>query len=675
MTILQRVFAISAVVIICGLLPYCVLCEEVNPPAFPAAIRNELSQTAGFEADDLVLDAALGRLSSAVEPLPFQLVLNQNPLSAPDVVYQLANTIAGTSDEIDTCFLNLSILIDRRIGIDPYVWPEKTPEISEFMEAYEGLFQIQNLVLSDSERQKARSAFESMPDWLKVFLHAFLKRIAEFDPWMQLGRDSIAEIMSLDAIEAAQRESGAEPATIRALQRIIQESDLVSIFYASGAMLRFFDAFRKECKISDVSEGITPLLLSTPYGDVIVSGGKDDVHDYEQSPLLILDCGGDDTYQGAYARADSASAYSFVIDMGGADVYQSLSPDAQAVSSLCGCSALFDLGDEDDRYTGSRKCFGYAFAGVSLLYDANGKSAYEVEAQGLGSGEMGIAMIADGGGEDRYRCVSLGMGYGGLGGAGFLFDASGNDYYIASATPVIHPSTQLPEQNMSACLGAGSGRLGDGSDGHLFPGGLGILIDPMGNDSYEASVLGMGAGYGHGIGILADLLGNDHYRASWYVLGAAAHKASGLFVDASGDDEYEVTHYMACGAATDLSLGVFWERDGSDAYHAKNASMGYGLFNGAGIFADSRGDDHYILEDGLGLGRVRYEQMKSLRVFWPTIGIFSDMGGDDSYSVEYAMNDSSWPDRVSEQSTIEDDQRPKLIQIGYDVNNEAKDGM
>ncbi|HPC00024.1 MAG TPA: hypothetical protein PKW66_29150, partial [Polyangiaceae bacterium] len=288
--------------------------------------------------------------------------------------------------------------------------------------------------------------------------------------------------------------------------------------------------------------------------------------------LLLIDCGGNDIYRGSYALTDRNRPFSIVIDLGGRDIYQSELQPFGSVCGIFGLAALFDLGPESDTYEGKTRCFGYSFGGVSLLYDESGDSTYQAESLCFGASEAGISFLLDGGGDDRYSSYHDSQGYGAFGGLGFLGDERGNDTYIAQATPVINPSPQLADRNTSASQGFGTGRFGPTLDGRSLPGGIGLLCDREGNDTYESGVFAQGAGYGYGIGVLLDENGDDTYRAAWYAMGAAAHQGAGFLLDATGDDRYEATHYMMGGAASDFSLAILVDGDGNDSYRAQNAA-------------------------------------------------------------------------------------------------------
>ncbi|MDX9753061.1 MAG: hypothetical protein RBU29_03820, partial [bacterium] len=383
-------------------------------------------------------------------------------------------------------------------------------------------------------------------------------------------------------------------------------------------------------------------VFPTTAGAIILAGTQDNTHHFEEAPLLLIDCGGNDQYSGTFSIASASQAVSLTIDARGEDEYTSQASPLGAGAACLGFSALLDLGSEGDRYQGEARCFGYAAAGVALLFDADGDSRYAITHHGLGTGEGGIAMLIDTGGEDHYEAVHHAQGCGILGGFGLLLDTQGADAYIAKATPVLFPSAQRPDLNFSGCQGFGMGRFGAQSDGIALPGGIGCLIDGSGDDLYQAAIFAQGAGYGYGIGHLVDFGGNDRYTVTWYGQGSAAHQAVGILIDESGDDSYTAEQYMACGAATDLSLALFHDRAGADTYSALNASLGYSIDNSLALFLEEQGDDSYTLTNGLGFGSARNERPATIRGLWPTWGVFFDAHGNDQYRGSAPSNGKDW---------------------------------
>jgi len=305
---------------------------------------------------------------------------------------------------------------------------------------------------------------------------------------------------------------------------------------------------------------------------------------------------------------------------------------------------LFDLGNGNDSYASLRTSQGYAHLGVGILYDEGGSDSYVSEALSQGAAQFGIALLIDAGeGDDTFRSFSKSQGFGYVGGMGLLWNGGGNDVYQCNhGDPErggirLYYSPQLPNNgNSSFCQGAGFGRRDDSSLTFLS-GGLGILRDVHGDDTYEASVFGQGTGYWQGTGLLSDGGGSDSYDAYWYIQGGAAHYAIGILTDdGEGDDSFNSLRSpraMGTGAGHDFSVGVLINEAGNDTYNFATLAAGASNCNGVGLFVDNSGDDTYnaASDHGSGMGNVSGECLDS-RPTAISIGIMLDADGTDTYN-------------------------------------------
>ncbi|MBI1888907.1 MAG: hypothetical protein HYS15_03190 [Candidatus Spechtbacteria bacterium] len=414
--------------------------------------------------------------------------------------------------------------------------------------------------------------------------------------------------------------------------------------------------------------------LSTGAGWFHIYDGSSDTHqDKKENILLLIDLGGDDVYLNDVASNTSGvNAVSIVIDLAGNDKYGyetnsalsgekgllapddggrangngiSLSNHSRQGGARNGIAMLFDFGGGNDTYQSLRASQGYAHFGVGVLFDDGGDDVYVSETASQGSAQFGIGILIDRGrGNDSYRSFSFAQGFGYVAGVGILFDEGGNDSYScdhgdpAKGGIPLYYTPQLPDKgNSSFCQGAGFGRRGNDKNKRTFlSGGLGILRDKEGDDTYEASVFAQGTGYWQGTGILSDGGGNDRYDAYWYVQGAAAHFAVGILADAGdGDDVFNGTRPSCCmnlGAGHDFSLGVLINEKGNDMYYITSLSAGASNCNGIGLFVDNNGNDTYRASSdyGSGMGNVSGECIKN-RPNARSIGIMIDGGGIDIY--------------------------------------------
>lgn len=384
-------------------------------------------------------------------------------------------------------------------------------------------------------------------------------------------------------------------------------------------------------------------LLTMPVA-VLVDAGGSDRYGYEEFPS---------EYDGVAHRvpADSwgrndAGPGPYCVTQGGQQFYGpiTLSRDVRQGAGIFGVGLLVDLGGGDDVYTSPRRSQGYGAAGVGLLFDDGGADRYLGESEVQGAATMGLGLLVDlGDGRDEHVAYAQSQGFAFVGGVGALWDGGGDDSYVcdhgipAEGGDPIYCSPQRAggDGNSSFCQGAGFGLRGDGRDPPTFlAGGLGLLRDVSGADTYEASVFAQGTGYWQGIGLLSDGGGDDAYDAIWYVQGAAAHYAVGMLVDGGGADAYddrEWTVGVALGSGHDYSLGVLVDESGDDRYFGSGNGLGDGNCNGIGLLVDNAGDDTWrsTTRDSLGHAHLSGECVRREGAL--TGAVFIDAAGDDTY--------------------------------------------
>ena len=394
--------------------------------------------------------------------------------------------------------------------------------------------------------------------------------------------------------------------------------------------------------------------VRTDWGMIRLSGGGDTTYPDEPS-FITIDTGGNDTYLNAPSTTSAANWVSLLIDTDGNDVY--LSDPALAQSSIgafknrkggdrpgpagaaMGVAILWDT-DGNDLYRSHRPGLASARVGAALLVDEEGDDAYEGYADAEGFASFGTSALIDLAGNDRYYGFNQVQGVGLTGGTGILLDVKGADKYVAEDTIIDIPSPQDPKHQVSMAQGAGNGRRADYIDGLSYAGGVGILADGEGNDTYDCGVFGQGVGYWEGVGMLLEGGGDDVYRGNWYVQGAGAHYSIGFLDDVSGDDRYSVAQSMGQGAGHDFSMGGLVDRSGDDRYEGANLSQGAGNANGMGYLLDLRGNDHYKAT-GTSQGRATPGTANSMREIAFSLGLLADGGGRDTYEGTDARGDGA----------------------------------
>jgi hypothetical protein len=420
--------------------------------------------------------------------------------------------------------------------------------------------------------------------------------------------------------------------------------------------------------------------IDTPRGRVLLAGTGNDRHVVApgQKPfLLLVDLGGDDVYEGTHAAGLwPEQPVSVLLDLSGNDTYDAKGEGPAQGSGLGGVGVLFDLAG-DDRYIASERAQGFGQFGVGVLVDAAGKDDYRLGSAGQGAAVFGAGLLLDRKGDDRYEILHDGQGYGGPGGIGVLADLEGNDRYEAVRDPARagRPDPRADGQAATSnAQGAGIGRRGDGSDGHAWAGGLGVLVDAAGNDTYTCGTWCQGVGYWFGTGVLADGGGNDRYEAVWYAQASAAHHGLGTLLDVAGEDRYTLsgTGGAGLGFAWDFAAAVFVDLAGNDVYTAKRLVLGAAHLRSFALFLDASGDDRYdVASPGEAFGQVdddpRWAVRDPLSPRWheaTQAGLFLDLGGKDTYPAGRGGDGAVWGTWENGRRT----EAPRNLGAGADTN-------
>ncbi len=422
--------------------------------------------------------------------------------------------------------------------------------------------------------------------------------------------------------------------------------DLKTVLYAclrivrAGARLYAFS----KARYSDVqaAEKVKPFEIETPLGRIAIAGPGKDEHPSGKH-FLILDLGGDDVYGGGAGGARYMQYASLCIDLSGNDRYVSGEDRGPSFGAgFLGAGMLFDAGG-DDAYDSRDLAQGACEAGMGILLDESGKDAYTVSGKGQGAASFGCAALIDLAGDDVYTCVQYSQGVGLVKGVGALVDASGDDRYVARDDEIVHPSPQSPKHNSSLAQGCGMGRRADMADGHSASGGVGILVDGAGKDTYSGGVMVQAHGYWYGVGVLSDYGGDDRYSAAWYGQSTSAHFGLSYMRDAAGNDFYSAEIAQNLGNGRDLSVSIFEDDVGDDTYEVADRGAGCGNISAAGIFLDLGGNDTYLVKAAVSMGRALLEAEKSiLHRNIPTVGFFIDLGGKDKY--EFSPKEQARPE-------------------------------
>jgi len=346
--------------------------------------------------------------------------------------------------------------------------------------------------------------------------------------------------------------------------------------------------------------------IETAAGTVLIGGPGNNEYRLEEMKdvAAIVDLGGNDVYLEGVVSIERPIL--MIIDLAGDDRYQGKLPGIQG-SSIIGGSILVDCAG-NDIYWGQDVAEGSTLGGVGILVDMGGDDQYlgyrRVQGQAIG----GIGLLVDYGGKDDYRAAMWAQGFGGPLGFGLIDDLEGDDhYYVGGRFYDSYPETPGYDgwgQGVgSGIRGAANGGIGvllegSGDDVYEFDyfgqgGGywlaIGLARDFAGNDRRVGATLnaydrssrtqqrfqrfGNGWGCHYGVGALIDDLGNDSYDGSIMGTGFGWDLSVGFLLELSGDDEYLARVGGVQGQGAQASLGVLYDFEGKDTY--RGTSQGY----------------------------------------------------------------------------------------------------
>lgn len=354
--------------------------------------------------------------------------------------------------------------------------------------------------------------------------------------------------------------------------------DYATMFEGAAVLADAIDDLTEYMGSNPVLEDVN-LEVDTPEGKVVIGSTGDDTH----------------------AQAGDGNGHAILIDLGGNDTYNCHA--GGTASPYNGIAVCLDLAGDDvynalddpddmDRSVGwsddNTSQQGAGRVGIGMLVDYGGSDEYHSVRLSQGCGVFGVGICADYGQSsdmDTYAMECLGQG-GAMGGVGILYDSDGEDSYDA----------------WSRCQGFG-GTMG-----------VGLLVDHgMMDDTYNAHPeeginkpeyysdtygTNMSISQGGSWGIRRDWLQfndgeNDH--------NVVASGGYGLLFDQAGFDSY------TCGTfgqafALYQGLGILIDLDGQDDYQGHWYTQGATAHFALSGFWEGAGDDSYDNEVSVGIG-------------------------------------------------------------------------
>lgn len=580
-----------------------------------------------------------------------------------------------TKDKKEGLFqLGVALATDRRIGgfrgyasnLDPR--PEATDPLRHallHLLTVSGTPDVRPVTFgAPDEAQDPRAAIEAQVRAVPAALHRpmahFILDLVDAKHWIDLGLRHVTPAQRREVFATLTTLTEDTPDGTRyhpVLDDVARVVDEHSLHYGCLKALQATQNARRRFGAVDAPEGgwsDIDLCVSTAWGTVamIVPNGQPT---RVEDPFLVVLPENGSSLDGPIGATSPTRSLSVVLMLDapgrvgtpiGMGTRQAVHAEADVASGVLGCGIAYSAGTGRTTWKTGRWGLGAGLFGLGALIDEGGDDIYQARSAAQGAAFFGAGLLLDAAGDDIYELwEGDGQGYGGPGGIGVLADRSGNDRYVSepdaskAGRADYHSKHEIAVSNAQ---GVGSGRRGDGSDGHVWAGGLGALIDVDGNDHYTAGNFSQGLGYWYGTGFLWDGGGDDTYESVYFTQGSGAHFAVGALIDESGNDVHRLGNNAgaAFGFGWDVVNAMLLDRgQGNDRYEAKIISTGLAEVRSNAFFLDEGGDDVYVLDAGTkGFGDVdaRASYAKpGRRAHFPflldQVGVFLDLGGTDRY--------------------------------------------
>jgi hypothetical protein len=607
--------------------------------------------------------------------MPYKLPFFDDLFAEPMKIYDFTKTMAmatqdhlspgGLAEKKDTLYKLVYFLgVDRKVAGFRSYGANLNPEVDEaapLLRAIEGVFmatggELTHVVFGKkADYPNPKAELEKQIGKIDIKLQrplaTLVLNVLDAYLWRQrairnVDPASMEKVFQIRDLSESRSEGRVYHFEIDDLARDLDEQ---SLYYAGMKTVQAADDARrqfaellnhKSLKLSDVR-----FDFRTPIGRILLSGTGYDIH-RETDAAVLVDLGGNDCYEGPVGGTPSSEIpISIAIDCVGNDTYECLSETYPSQGAgILGVGVLIDDAG-NDTYRAISYAQGLGFFGLGLLFDRSGDDTYTLEMSGQGAGYFGLGYHFDVSGNDHFYLYGDGQGFGGPGGVGVLANYEGNDDYIAeplaekAGRPDYHSQYKITYSNAQ---GVGAGRRGDGADGHNWAGGLGVLLDIKGDDTYESGNWSIGTGYWYGTGLLYEGEGDDTYKSVYFTQASGAHFCIGAIIDEAGNDHHTLYETGGAGLAFgwDFADVLLIDKGGNDSYEARGNSIGRADIRSNALLIDIGGDDRYVYPagaGGLGFGAFQEGYRKPSYSYGPynfyanSFGLLLDIGGRDQY--------------------------------------------
>ena len=382
-------------------------------------------------------------------------------------------------------------------------------------------------------------------------------------------------------------------------------------------------------------EGVTGRVIArieTPAGAILIGGKEPNTYQLDtlRDVAAVIDLGGENTfYEGTTSLDRPVLA---VINLGGRNVYSGSRPGIQG-GTILGVSMVLNA-EGNNVYEARDLAQGSCIGGVGIVLDLGGDNRYHGFRRVQGHALAGLGILISRGSGNDHHAAMWAQGFGGPLGFGLVDDLAGSDHYYCGG---YYPNSYKPEtpgyEGCGQGVGAGIRQVADG--------GVGVLLNGGGHNTYEFDYLSHGGGYWCAVGFARDFgpenkclicrkafNGGERTERLFQRFGCGwgCHYALGFCFGDAGSNTYEGT-IMGTGMAWDCSVGVLCNFAGKNHFEATGGLVqGCGAQGSLGILYEYGADAEY---DGYGQGYAS----SNLTYHNP-----SSCGGNFSFLVNYGAN-------------------------------------
>jgi hypothetical protein len=296
----------------------------------------------------------------------------------------------------------------------------------------------------------------------------------------------------------------ADRGTGRQLCDLMEKMDRSALLNAANALapiadVRFLEQLKSIPEDGDVQvAGVTGRVvakINTPAGAIVVGGKGPNTYELDKmrDVAAVIDLGGGNTYYEGTVGIDRPVL--LVVTLGGNNTFSGSQPGIQG-GAVLGVSMLLTVGDNNS-YEAQDIAQGSALAGVGIQIDYGAHNRYRGVRRLQGQALGGVGIMLGRGGHNDYHAALWAQGMGGPLGFGLLDNAKGNNHYYCGG---MWRNSYYPETPGYEGWGQGVG----GGLRAVADGGVGVILDGGGENTYEFDYLSHGGGYWCGLGFARD---------------------------------------------------------------------------------------------------------------------------------------------------------------------------